>query len=105
MRWPQVVAGARESGKPLVIENLNFSKKRDLLEGESPGRSRMLSSFAYGRIKTYFLSRGYREGVEVIEVNPAYSSVMGRVIIHGAVRAQRGSGSGLGAGPSFTRLF
>ena len=76
----EVVAAARDVGKPLVIENLDFSKKRDLLEGESPGRSRMLSSFAYGKIKTYFLSRGYREGVEVREVNPAYSSVMGRVL-------------------------
>ena len=75
----QVVARAREAGKPLVIENLDFSKKKDLLEGESPGRSRMLSSFAYGRVKTHFLSRGYREGVEVREVNPAFSSVIGRV--------------------------
>ena len=25
------------------------------------------------------MSRGYREGVEIIEVNPAYSSVVGRV--------------------------
>ena len=39
----------------------------------------MLSSFAYGKVKAYFLSRGYREGVEIIEVNPAYSSVVGRV--------------------------
>ena len=39
----------------------------------------MLSSFAYGSIKTHFLSRGYREGVEVVEVNPAFSSVIGRV--------------------------
>ena len=75
-----IVASAREAGKPLVIENLDFSKKRDALEGESPGRSRMLSSFAYGRIKTYFLSRGYRDGVEVREVNPAFSSVIGRVL-------------------------
>ena len=75
-----IVAVAREVGKPLVIENLDFSKKKDQLEGESPGRSRMLSSFAYGRIKTHFLSRGYREGVEVCEVNPAFSSVIGRVL-------------------------
>ena len=75
-----IVASAREAGKPLVIENLDFSKKRDLLEGESPGRSRMLSSFAYGSMKTHFLSRGYREGVEVVEVNPAFSSVIGRVL-------------------------
>ncbi len=75
-----VVAYAKSAGKPLVIENLDFSKKKDQLEGEYPGRSRMLSSFAYGKIKTYFLSRGYREGVEVVEVNPAFSSVMGRVL-------------------------
>ena len=63
-----------------MIENLDFTKKKDQLEGEHPGRSRMLSSFAYGKIKTYFLSRGYREGVEVVEVNPAFSSLMGRVL-------------------------
>ena len=47
---------------------------------ESPRRySRMLSSFSYGKVKAYFISRGYREGVEIKEVNPAYSSVVGRV--------------------------
>ena len=76
----EVVALARAAGKPLVIENLDFLKKKDQLEGEYPGRSRMLSSFAYGKIRTYFLSRGYREGVEVVEVNPAFSSLMGRVL-------------------------
>ena len=39
----------------------------------------MLSSFSYGKIKAYFLSRGYRQGVEIHQVNPAYSSVIGRV--------------------------
>ena len=76
----EVVALARAAGKPLVIENLDFSKKKDQLDGKHPGRSRMLSSFAYGKIKSYFLSRGYREGVEIREVNPAFSSLMGRVL-------------------------
>ena len=76
----EVLAYARAAGKPLVIENLDFTKKKDQLEGEHPGRSRMLSSFAYGKIRTYFLSGGYREGVEVREVNPAFSSLMGRVL-------------------------
>ena len=39
----------------------------------------MLSSFSYGKIKADFLSRGYRQGVEVHQVNPAFSSVIGRV--------------------------
>ena len=39
----------------------------------------MLSSFSYGKVKAYFISRGYRRGVEINQVNPAYSSVIGRV--------------------------
>ena len=74
-----VVAYAREAGKPIVIERLDFRQKKAVLEGESRRYSRMLSSFSYGRIKAYFLSRGHREGVEVHQVNPAFSSVIGRV--------------------------
>ena len=74
-----VVEYAREAGKPMVIEKLDFRQKKAVLEGQSPKYSRMLSSFSYGKIKAYFLSRGYREGVEVRQVNPAFSSVIGRV--------------------------
>ena len=74
-----VVEYARGVGKPLVIEKLDFRQKKAVLEGESQRYSRMLSGFSYGKVKAYFLSRGYREGVEIIEVNPAYSSVIGRV--------------------------
>ena len=49
------------------------------MEGDSRRYGRMLSSFSYGKAKAYFISRGYREGVEVHQVNPAYSSVIGRV--------------------------
>ena len=75
----RVVEYARQARKPIVIERLDFSRKRAALEGESAKHSRMLSSFGYGRMKAYFLSRGYRQGVEVFQVNPAYSSVIGRV--------------------------
>ena len=74
-----VVEYARESGKPIVIERLDFRQKKAVLEGESRKYSRMLSSFSYGKVKAYFLSRGYRQGVEVHQVNPAFSSVIGRV--------------------------
>ena len=74
-----VVQYAREVGKPIVIEKLDFRQKKAALEGESRRYSRMLSSFSYGKVKAYFISRGYRQGVEVHQVNPAYSSVMGRV--------------------------
>ena len=74
-----VVNYAREVGKPIVIETLDFRQKKAALEGESRRCSRMLSSFAYGKVKAYFVSRGYRKGVAVHQFNPAYSSVIGRV--------------------------
>ena len=74
-----VVAYAREAGKPVVIEKLDFRQKKAVLEGESRRYSRVLSSFGYGKIKACFLFRGYREGVEVRQINPAFSSVIARV--------------------------
>ncbi len=53
----RVVSYARDAGKPIVIERLDFRQKRDALEGESTKCARMLSSFAYGKTKAYFLSR------------------------------------------------
>ena len=74
-----VVAYARKAGKPIVIEKLDFRRKKAALEGQSRKYSRMLSSFSYGKTKAYFISRGYRQGVDVHQVNPAFSSVIGRV--------------------------
>ena len=62
-----------------MLEKLDFQTKKAALEGESPKYGRMLSSFSYGRVKACFLSRGIRQGVEVHQVNPAFSSVIGRV--------------------------
>ena len=58
----QVVEYARQVSKPVVIERLDFRQNRAALEGEFPRRSRMPSSFSYGKVKAYLLSRGYREG-------------------------------------------
>ena len=56
-----VVAYAREAGKPIVLEKLDFRQKKALLEGGSPRYSRMLSSFSYAKIRACFLSRGCRQ--------------------------------------------
>ena len=74
-----VVDYAREVGKPIVIEKLDFRQKKAVLEGETRRYSRMLSSFSYSKTKACFISRGYRQGVELHQVNPAFSSVIGRV--------------------------
>ena len=75
----RAVEYARDVGRPIVIEKLDFRQTKAALEGDSRWYSRMLSSFSYGKVKMYFLPRGYRQGVEVQQVNPAFSSVTGRV--------------------------
>ena len=101
----RVVAHARDAGKPVVIEKLDFRQKKAALEGESRRYSRMLSSFSYGKVKAYFLSRGCREGVEVHQVKPGFQFGDRPGEVHGALRAQRPPGSGPGAGPSPAWLF
>ena len=75
----RVVEHAKRVGKPIVLERLDFRRKKAELEGGSRKYNRMLSSLSYAKTLACFLSRGHREGVEICQVNPAFSSVIGRV--------------------------
>ena len=70
---------AYSARKPLVIEKLDLRKKKASLEGASKKYAPMLSSFSYTKVKAFILSRAHRSGVQVFQVNPAYSTVIGRV--------------------------
>lgn len=74
-----VVAQAKGTGKPLVIEKLDFSKKKATLENNNARHSRMLSGLSYSAIKRIIAARAYDAGIEVISVNPAYTSIIGRI--------------------------
>ena len=100
-----IVAYAREAGKPIVLEKLDFRQKKAVLEGQSPRYSRMLSSFSYAKVRACFLSRGIRQGVEVYQVNPGLQFGDRSGQVHGTLRAQRPPGGSIGAGPAFPRLF
>ena len=71
----KLVEKASVAGTPIVIEKLDFSKKKKELK--SRGYNRMISSFAYSSFNTQLHSRAQKQGVEVIEVTPAYSSHIG----------------------------
>jgi IS605 OrfB family transposase len=64
--------------KPVVMEKLDFQKKKSALEAEFPRYTRMLSSLAYTQVQTFLRARAFDAGIEVYEVNPAYTSVIGR---------------------------
>ena len=74
------VAFAESKNKPLIIEELDFSRKKsELKEKGSVSYARMLSSFAYKSLIAHLKSRALKKGVFVGQVNPAYTSIIGRV--------------------------
>ncbi|MHB8178613.1 MAG: IS200/IS605 family accessory protein TnpB-related protein [Vulcanimicrobiaceae bacterium] len=74
----EIVGYAVRAGKPISIERLDFAKKKAQLSYASPRTQRMLSSFAYRAFERTLVARAYDAGVEVLHVNPAYSSKIGR---------------------------
>jgi len=73
------VAFARDKNKPLIFEELDFQKKKSQLKESNRAYARMLSSFSYGSIITHLKSRSSKRGVLAKQVNPAYTSVIGRI--------------------------
>ncbi|HHY96218.1 MAG TPA: transposase, partial [Firmicutes bacterium] len=74
-----VVAWAKAERVPVAVERLNFEKKKARLREMGKRYAGMLSAFAYSKFFVLLLSRAAREGVEVIFVNPALTSVIGQV--------------------------
>jgi IS605 OrfB family transposase len=65
---------------PVVSEKLDFSDKKKRLNDErSAHRARQLSSFAYSAFAAALESACARQGVALRRVNPAYTSIIGRV--------------------------
>ncbi|BDG61576.1 IS200/IS605 family accessory protein TnpB-related protein [Caldinitratiruptor microaerophilus] len=73
-----VVAWAKAAGKPVVVERLDFRAKKARLREVSDRHARKLSHFAYASFHALLIARAEREGVEVITVNPAFTSVIGK---------------------------
>ena len=65
--------------KPIIIEKLDFKKKKSTLKESKNKFSRLLSSFAYGLFFSSLTSRAFKNGIVVHQVNPAFTSIIGRV--------------------------
>lgn len=70
---------ARSRGLPLVLERLDFTARKRELADKGAGRARTLSAFAYARIQAGVRRNAARAGVGLVDVNPAYTSLIGRV--------------------------
>jgi len=76
----EIAARAERLGVPVVSELLDFSEKKKTLKDAKDARyARMLSSFAYSAFGKALASACARQGVALRRVNPAYTSIIGRV--------------------------
>jgi IS605 OrfB family transposase len=73
----KIVQYARDQKIPIIVEKLDFEIKKQQLR--SRGMNRMLSQFAYKEFKKLITSQCFKFAIELKEVNPAYTSVIGKV--------------------------
>jgi IS605 OrfB family transposase len=75
----QLTALANSFHCPVVCEELDFADKKERLGEECRKYARMLSSWAYSSFYQLLQSILSNRGIELITVNPAYSSLIGLV--------------------------
>lgn len=73
----QMVLLAEKYQCPITIETLDFSRKKAGMKEQGVRYSRMLSNFAYDQFDAMLSGRCSNRGIELIHVNPAYSSKIG----------------------------
>ena len=74
-----VVRTASSKGKDIVIEDLDFKKKKaSQYKGYGKGYNRMLHLFDYHRYIFWLENLCMKYGVNLTKVNPAYTSAIGR---------------------------
>ena len=75
----KVINIANKFNCPVAIEDLDFSKKKSELANMGVKKARMLSGLAYSKYKQLAEAKVSRKGVELIMIDPAYTSVAGSV--------------------------
>jgi IS605 OrfB family transposase len=91
----EIITLARTWNCPIVIEKLDFSKKKASLREQGKRYAEMLSSFAYSKFGELVRSKCYMAGIQVIELNPAYSSLIGLTKFMSMYGLNSGTAAGL----------
>ena len=75
-----IVDYARGANIPIAIEQLNFKdKKGSLQKNNNHQYNKMISQLSYGLFKQALSMKCFKQSIALVEVNPAYTSVIGRL--------------------------
>jgi IS605 OrfB family transposase len=72
-----LVAWAKANHYGIAIEKLDFGRKKSALKAYGKRHARRLSGFAYAAFRQILAARCAREGIDLVQVDPAYTSVVG----------------------------
>lgn len=78
----QIVDQAKAEQKPVVIESLDFARKKSALQKGEQGQGRynaMLSSLSYRLFRQSLNMQCLKQEVVLVQVNPAYTSLLGKL--------------------------
>lgn len=75
----QIVRVAESLGCAMAIESLDFSKKTAKMSEESQLDNEMLSHLATSSFREALESRCQRKGIQLIKLNPAFTTLLGMV--------------------------
>ncbi|MGK7896203.1 MAG: hypothetical protein AB4372_21965 [Xenococcus sp. (in: cyanobacteria)] len=64
---------------PIVMEKLDFTAKKARLREQSKRYAKMLSQFAYSKFAKLVSSKAKLAAIQAIQVNPAYSTLIGMI--------------------------
>ena len=73
-----IIKCCQKLGKSLIIEDLNFNKTKSLISKKAKDKKyhKMIHDFDYSRYKSSIENCGIRNNVDIIKINPAYTSII-----------------------------
>lgn len=74
-----IIAYCKKAKKCLVMEDLDFTKKKQQLKYKNKRYNQMITSFAYKKLTEYITSKAYRNDIHVYKVDPKYTSFIAKV--------------------------
>ncbi|MBR8829802.1 MAG: hypothetical protein N5P05_001243 [Chroococcopsis gigantea SAG 12.99] len=95
----EIVSLAEKFNCAIAIESLDFSKKKATMSEESKLYNEMLSNLSTDLFRTTLESRCKRYGVQLIKINPAFTSIVGML----KFMSRLGLNSGTSAAMSIAR--
>ncbi len=91
----QIIDIAVEKECPIVIERLDFSSKKSRQREHGKRYAKMLSQFAYSKFSDLVHSKARLSAIQVVEINPAYSSLIGMIKFMGLYGLNSGTAAAL----------